>query len=284
MRNRPQDYLKKTDKLIPQGFLKTARLSLNRYGFWGSFARYLLMRDEINKFINRPRSDNQKFFRKELIKKFDLIQKKIPCAHSPFQFILMAEYIFNLKVKGPIIQCGCFKGGSTAKLSIIAHKTRRHLYVCDSFKGLPLPKSRDELFLKGYGDFPNYAFSVGEYQGTLKEVQNNVKRYGYIDQCQFIPGLFNQTLPKLNLKPALVFIDVDFISSAKDCLKYLWPRLIPGGYWFTHEATFPQYIEGILNPKWWHDTLGEPPPVIMGAGSGLSPFAEGIAYFQKSKE
>lgn len=276
-----QNYFRETDKLIPKGFFNTTRLTLARYGFLGGLARYLMMQDELRKFVQRACSKDEKIFRRELIKKFSLIQKKISCAHSPYQFVLMAEYILNLKADGPIVQCGCYKGGSTAKLSLLAKKTHRHLYVCDSFKGLPIPKSKEELFLEGHGDSPNYAFSVGEYQGSLHEVQENVRRYGCVENCIFIHGLFNESLAKLDIKPAFVFIDVDFISSALDCLRHLWPKLVFYGYWFIHEAIFPRYIAGILDALWWHETLGEPPPVIIGGGSGLSPIAEGIAYFQK---
>jgi hypothetical protein len=56
-----------------------------------------------------------------------------------------------------------------------------------------------------------------------------------------------------------------------------------GGYWFTHEARFTNYIYGILDKKWWHYTFEECPPTIIGAGSGLSPIAPSIAYFKKVK-
>lgn len=281
MQGQPQDYLTATDKLESRDFFSIVRFSLDRWGFLGSLARYLMMKDELRKFLNNAKSDSDKAIRKDILKKFRRIQRKVTCVHSPYQFILMAKYILNFEIEGPIVQCGCYKGGSTSKLSLLAKHTQRILYVCDSFKGLPQPKDEKELFLKGHGDLPNYVFSIGEYKGDLEEAKENVRQYGCIEVCKFIPGLFNETLPELDVRPAFVFIDVDLISSARDCLQYLWPRLAPNGYWFTHEAIYPEYISGILDAEWWHDTLGECPPIIMGGGSGLSQIAESLAYFQK---
>lgn len=106
-------------------------------------------------------------------------------------------------------------------------------------------------------------------------------RAGDIGVCTFVKGWFQDTLPGLDARPALVFTDVDHVASARDCLRWLWPRLAPGGLWFTHEAMFRTYVEGIMEPAWWMETLGEPPPVLIGGGAGLSAAAPSIAYFRK---
>ena len=40
-------------------------------------------------------------------------------------------------VEGAIMECGTFKGGCAANLSIIAKITNRKLLIYDSFEGLP---------------------------------------------------------------------------------------------------------------------------------------------------
>jgi hypothetical protein len=115
----------------------------------------------------------------------------------------------------------------------------------------------------------------------LDEIKQNIQRFGYIDVCDFIPGFFAHSLPTINVNPACVYLDVDLISSARDCLKYLWPKTVKHGLWFTHEAFLPTYIVGILDPEWWQTTLNDTPPIIFGAGSGLSECDEGLAYFRK---
>ncbi|HZW29655.1 MAG TPA: TylF/MycF/NovP-related O-methyltransferase [Isosphaeraceae bacterium] len=276
-------YVESTDALVPRGLLETARYALHRYGFVSTVARYLLLKEDLRGFVRRGKSPAERAFRKDLLRKFAVIQGRVACAHPPYQFVLMAQYLLDLAIPGPIVECGCFKGGSTAKLSLLAERTGRRLYVCDSFQGLPEPESDRERLLKGHGhgDTPDLAFRPGEYAGRIDEVRRNVDRFGCLDVSEFIPGFFSDSLPGLDIEPAFVFIDVDYVSSARDCLRHLWPRLAPGGYWFTHEAAYPDYILGILAPGFWREVLGECPPVIMGAGSGLSGNAPGIAYFRK---
>jgi predicted O-methyltransferase YrrM len=124
-------------------------------------------------------------------------------------------------------------------------------------------------------------FGAGEYAGSLEEVQRNVARVGELSVCTFVKGWFSDTLPTLDVSPAFVFTDVDYVSSARDCLRHLWPRLRPGGVWFTHEAMFLTYVEGIMDPAFWLNELSEAPPVLIGGGSGLSAAAPSIAYFRK---
>jgi O-methyltransferase len=262
--------------------LKVVRRSIELYGFWGSVSRYIMMRDEDRKFIKNAKTDQEKQFRKKLLKSYAKIHKNITCGHSPSQFVLMAQYILGLQAPGPMVECGCYKGGSTAKLSLLAKHTHRKLYVFDSFQGLPEPADEKEAYVKQLGEAgQKYRFRAGQYKGTLDEVKNNVENFGCLDVCEFRPGFFSKTLRRLDFSPAFVFIDVDLVSSARDCLKALWPLLKSNGYFFTHEAIYPDYIEGILDKNWWQENISQCPPVIYGAGSGLSPIADTIAFMKK---
>jgi len=53
---------------------------------------------------------------KNLLRKFDIIEKKIQCAHSHFDFYVMYAMLLTLPIDGSVIELGCFKGCSTAKL------------------------------------------------------------------------------------------------------------------------------------------------------------------------
>jgi O-methyltransferase len=241
------------------------------------------MKAEMTKFVRSAPSEADRQFRQELLRRFASIEKHIHCGHSPYQFVLMAKFLLNLKVGGPIVECGCYKGGSSAKLSLLARRTGRRLIICDSFAGLPTPESEKELHQTGHVDTPDFLMQAGDYRGELEEVRENVRRYGDIEVCEFVPGWFEDSLAGLDVDPAFVFIDVDFWSSARTCLKFLWPRLVPGGLFFTHEATSLDYLEGTFDPQWWQSELGECPPMVRGAASGLSELATSIAYFVKPK-
>jgi hypothetical protein len=274
-------YQSAVDQAVPRTILATVRFALRQYGFFGTLARYLLMREDMKRFVRGAKTPEETDFRKELMRKFGAIQKHVACAHSPYQFVLMAEYLLDLRVGGPIVECGCFKGGGTAKLSLLAKRTGRRLYVCDSFEGLPPPESERERLLTAHGDHPNYELAAGEFRGTLDEVKENIRQYGSLEVCEFVSGFFQQSLPNLDVHPAFVFIDVDYASSARECLKHLWPCLEPEGYWFTHEATFPHYLAEMLDAEFWQMNFGECPPILMGGGSGLALNAASIAYFRK---
>lgn len=280
-----EEFVLAQDKEIEEAtgkFFRVVKRAYELYGFWGSVSRYILMHDEFRKFVKGGKSIEERNFRKNLLKRFAKIQKKITCGHSPFQFVLMAEYLLGLDVSGPIVECGCYKGGSTAKLSLLAKYTQRKLYVFDSFKGLPEPKDEGEAYVaQDREGGQKYRFQAGQYVGVLEEVKNNVSRYGCLEVCEFIPGFFADSLDGFDVAPAFVFIDVDLVSSARDCIKVLWPLLKTGGFFFTHEAMYPSYIMGILDRIWWRDNLNQCPPVIFGGGSGLSPIADTIAYMRK---
>jgi len=269
------------EQAIPSGLFGTARFALRNYGLLGTLARYLLMQDGFRQFVRRGRDAGERAHRRNLLKQFARIQSEVTCGHSPYQFVLIADLILDLEVEGPIVECGAYKGGGTAKLSLLARQTGRHLYVCDSFAGLPAPRDGEEACVEGHGDTFGAHFAQGQYEGTLDEVRANVEQFGSSEVCEYVPGFFEDSLPALDVKPALVFIDVDLISSALDCLENLWPRLEPGGLWLTHEASFPRYVEGLLDPNWWREHLDDDPPVMFGAGSGLSPLATALGYFRK---
>ncbi|MFC1730985.1 TylF/MycF/NovP-related O-methyltransferase [candidate division KSB1 bacterium] len=266
---------------VEKGFIKQAKFAVKRYGFLGTFSRYLIYKIEVKKFITEPAGESEKQFRRDLVKKFSGIHSNVVCAHSPYQFIAMAKYLLEHEIEGPIVQCGCFKGGSTAKLSLLAEKTNRKLYVYDSFQGLPEPDSKDELDMKGFDTTLDYTFKAGDFKGELEEVKSNIRNFGCIDVCEFIPGFFNDSLPGFELNPAFVYIDVDFVSSARDCLKYIWPAIRPGGYWFTHEAGSLEYLYGMFDKDWWKENLNDVPPLLVGGGVGLSIITPSVAFFRK---
>jgi O-methyltransferase len=113
-------------------------------------------------------------------------------------------------------------------------------------------------------------------------VQRNVARFGESAVCEWVPGFFSESLPSLDTAPALVFVDADLVSSTRDTLKYLWPRIVPGGRWYTHDANIPELVRGIMDPQWWLSDVGEHPPILWGAGYGLGFQAGGIAYAEKT--
>jgi len=163
-------------------------------------------------------------------------------------------------VLGDIVECGSWKGGSAANLSLICRIVGRKLKIYDSFEGLPATKP-EELLAK--------ADVKGAFDGSLDEVMSNIKRYGAIECCEFVKGWFDDTLPKLNSPVLLAFIDVDLESSLHTCVRWIWPNLVEKGYLFTDESAFIEYVALFFSEKWWRKYFNRTPPGLIGAGSGL---------------
>ena len=207
----------------------------------------------------------------------------VPTASSWITHLLLATEILNVppSVKGVIVECGCFKGGSTVNLSLVAAACGRELHVFDSFAGLPDPHPGDSgHLLMVDGEVQTYA--AGAYAGSLQEVMTNIERFGAREVCTFHKGYFEDTLPGFDQPIVFAWIDVDLASSEKTCLQYLWPLLIDGGYLFTDEAPHLEIATLFYDRQWWSDVLGTEAPGLVGAGNGLGLFPHKGGFFGSS--
>ena len=176
--------------------------------------------------------------------------------------ILREIFVLTDDRTGVIVEAGCFKGGSTAKLSIAAAEVGRRLVVFDSFEGLP---ENDEPHDKTiFGE--QARFAAGTYTGRLQEVSDNVARWGELDVCEMKAGWFDDTMPTFREPVAVAFIDVDLASSTRTCLRYLYPLLVPGGVIFSHDGHLPLCLQVLRDRTFWDD-VGGPSPIFTGLGT-----------------
>jgi hypothetical protein len=164
-------------------------------------------------------------------------------------------------VPGDIVECGTFKGGCAANLSLVARIVGRKLKIYDSFEGLPEGEAGDR-------EAPGY--KKGEYRGALEEVKSNIERYGAIECCEFHKGWFKDTLPSLEGPVLLAFLDVDLEASLDPCVRHVWPHLVEGGYIFIDEYVSVGYCALFFSEKWWSKNFNTTPPGLIGAGTGLA--------------
>jgi O-methyltransferase len=176
--------------------------------------------------------------------------------------LLIAAKVFSMppSVEGVMVEAGCWKGGTTVNLSLIAQAVGRSLIVYDSFEGLPPPVE---------GDHWASAMAVGAYKGELEEVRANVERYGAIEVCEFRKGWFSDTMGDHTEPIVLTYVDVDFQASFHDCILGLWPHLVDRGYMFIDEYTRLDYCALFFSERYWRTYFDRPPPGVMGAGSGV---------------
>ena len=177
--------------------------------------------------------------------------------------LVMALKLFEMPpdLQGVVVECGCWKGASSANLSLACRIVGRKLIVCDSFEGLPEGDPLDR-------EAKNY--QKGEYCGQLDEVKANIARYGDIGVCEFRKGWFKDTLPELDEPIVLAFVDVDLEASLHDCVRNIWPLLTEEGYMFIDEFMLVDYCALFFSEKYWKTYFNRSPPGLVGAGTGLA--------------
>lgn len=189
--------------------------------------------------------------------------RRIPGETSWREHILMAENILRIPVstEGVVVECGCFKGASSASLSLACSLANRRLVIFDSFQGLPEPSDADKIHhLPSLGE--SHTYSRGAFCGEMKEVKANLETYGHAQVCELVPGYFEETLPRFSEECVFVFLDVDLRKSLETCLKYLWPLLKDGCRLFTHEAHHLEIAQLFFDREWWKNVDSSPPGLV----------------------
>jgi len=193
------------------------------------------------------------------------IHLRIPCIHAPGELLAIIEEVVTLpaSMPGVIVECGCYQGGSTAKLSLAARIANRQLIVCDSFQGLPQPGMSDRVDEKE-------AFQSGDFASRLEEVERNVRRHGNPDVVRYVLGWYQETLDQLSgIDIACVFLDVDLEESITVCLHKLWKSISPGCKVFVHDVDRPPVVRPFQDQEWWSSHFNSPIPPFVGSGHGL---------------
>jgi O-methyltransferase len=195
---------------------------------------------------------------------------RVQSASNPLEHCHMIRALSRVScdLGGCVVECGSFKGGSAANLSLACTKARRRLHIFDSFSGLPAPKDCD-LNHHSVGEAAGHHYVAGDYAGSLEEVRRNITRCGSISVCEFHPGYFSETLPEFREPVVLAFVDVDLRSSLSDCVRWLWPLLQPNCRLYTHEAADLAIASLFFDTAWWNSNLDCDPPGLVGAGNGL---------------
>jgi O-methyltransferase len=181
----------------------------------------------------------------------------------------LARTIDTEKMPGDIVECGTCNGGSAAILARVAAASpmRRHVWLLDSFEGLPPATENDGEFAAEY---------TGLCAGSPQRVREVMSRVGVPESTfTMVPGWFQDTLPTFQANPiALLHIDADWYDSVKIVLETLYDRVSPGGFVVLDDYG---YWEGCRHA--WHDF-----ETARGLKVHLND-VDGIgAYFQKPRD
>ena len=148
------------------------------------------------------------------------------------------RYVTRHNIPGDIVECGVWRGGSmqAAALTLLeCGDPSRHLYLFDTFEGMPPPSEHDRRLSDGAAAEDLLAKS-GRDSGvwavaTLDDVQNGLSRIPYPqDNIHYVPGLVEDTVPDGAPETiSILRLDTDWYASTKHELETLYDRLVPGG-------------------------------------------------------
>jgi O-methyltransferase len=225
------------------------------------------------------------FQRLRLVRTFRRNVRQVETLSSVLEHLELAGTLLRMprSIQGDVIECGCYKGGSSVNLSLVCEMVGRRLIICDSFQGLPEPEGYDASHAVIYRERTE-EYREGQFAASLDAVKDNLARFGSLGACELKVGFFDESLAEFNDHVVMAFLDVDLIDSLKPCLKAIWPMLADGGRLYVHEAEDLTLVATFFDRSWWGETIGGDAPGFVGAGSGLPLAAPGgseIGYAQK---
>jgi len=230
-------YIRWIFPLIPGG-LERQRVKL----FWFGWTYRLIFRWTIFPLRERLR----------LIYMFLRIDWHIEHSHWPCEILDVCHALVQRFAcpREIMVEAGCWKGGSTAKFSLVCQLLGYKLHVYDSFEGV------ESVQEKGY-DFS------GEYSAGEDEVKDNLRKYGVEEVCIIHKGWFSETI-KPNCENARIFtvyIDCDLAKGTEEVLKGVLPWLTDDGFVFTQDYHISSVKQMLQNSATWA-RLGASQPII----------------------
>jgi O-methyltransferase len=167
------------------------------------------------------------------------------------------QHVVRNKVPGDFVECGVWRGGSMMAAALaLKHlgDTSRHLWLYDTFKGMPPPSDADvrasdnrtaaSILAESALDSPFWAIA------SIEDVAANMRSVGYAN-VHLIEGMVEDTIPaKAPKQISLLRLDTDWYESTKHELIHLYPRLSLGGaliiddygFWRGQRKAIDEYI------------------------------------------
>jgi hypothetical protein len=149
------------------------------------------------------------------------------------------QYVVKNDIKGAMVECGVWKGGSSMAMALTLMKLdaeNREIYLYDTFSGMSAPGDIDvsNIGTKAHEQFSKSKISADASDwclSPLEEVKENLLSTGYPkEKTHFINGMVEETIPAIiPEKIALLRLDTDWYESTKHELTHLSPLLQPNG-------------------------------------------------------
>lgn len=160
----------------------------------------------------------------------ELLAKLLGTGISEAMYVL-GELHAAMGDDGDVCEFGVAQGATSALLANEIRATKKHLWLYDTFTGLPKPSPQDQLKddIFGLGSMAKYE---GEMRCDAEEVKTRLAQIGFPpDRYSVHAGLVEDTLQE-GRGPARVcfaYVDFDFYAPIAHALAYLDRHLTPNG-------------------------------------------------------
>ncbi len=146
----------------------------------------------------------------------------------------VVQSVLTNHTSGALVECGVARGGSAALMGIqTKDASDRHLWLFDSYEGLPDPGERD--FRGGATGNHLRPLPKGSCLGTFEGVENLLYRKLDLsrDKVHMVKGWFQNTLSANSDEIgeiAVLRIDADWYDSVRSCLDTLFDHVVSNGF------------------------------------------------------
>jgi O-methyltransferase len=177
-------------------------------------------------------------------------------AHQPCEIVNVFAALADRPANSReiLLEAGCWKGGSSAKFSIICKMLGYRLHIYDSFEGVE--ELSPEMKKRSY-DFSR------EYAATEATLRDTLSHYGEPSVCSIYKGWFADTLAASPVSDPIraVYIDCDLAKGTYEVLKGSLPALAEDGWVFSQDCHIRPVQELISDPLTW-SRLGKAMPTV----------------------
>lgn len=152
--------------------------------------------------------------------------------------ISAVRYVEARGIKGAIVECGVWKGGSCLAIAKTLQSlgvTNRDIYLYDTYEGMSEPTEYDREAATG-SDAASMLSGADKSEtvwaySPIEEVRRNISGSGYpSNRIHFVKGKVEDTIPAtMPSSIAILRLDTDWYESTKHELTHLYPALEPAG-------------------------------------------------------
>ena len=165
------------------------------------------------------------------------------------------------EVEGAVVECGCYRGGSTANLSLVCEHRRPRADRLRLVRGPAAADAGRPVREAGGDGLLPAATSTGPGERTalgrdrpVHVPQGLVQRHPAAPHRAGRAGASSTSTTR---------------PSLDDCIVNLWPHLTDQGYVFIDEYVLPDYCALFWSERYWRTCFDTHPPGLIGSGSGI---------------